>query len=115
MNFKEIMNTVLFEEIGKLFKDKINGYEFRTKRDERNEPHFHFIKNEIDGCIALLYKGYYKHGNHNSELDKNTENIIFNWLSNLDNYKYACEEWNGVGQLQIDISKITNETNPYFE
>ena len=33
MNFKEIMNTVLFEEIGKLFKDKINGYEFRTKRD----------------------------------------------------------------------------------
>jgi len=113
MNGKELIDSLLEEEeIGTLFR--LRDYKFSIHSPEGSIPHIHFTKGisekpELSGCLAILYKGYANHGKYKDELPKKIFEYFCSWMSNDDNFKLACEEWNTNNSItKIEYSKIKN-------
>lgn len=112
---------ILTEEVGSFLV--IDCIRFTLESKEGQFPHIHFTKGnpkypELDGCLYLLKKGYFKHGKHIGELPKNIYKEFLNWIRIDKNFLFLCKEWNDANNANF-ISKeqiydsYGNVKNPY--
>lgn len=109
INLKEIIEDILFEEGGELFR--FNSIVFRINgRTEGKYPHLHFRRsNGKEGAIRLDIAEYYLHGNPLKYTETLSKSELKLFVKNISiNYKRDCSLWNYIP----DGLKINIDNNP---